>query len=394
MATLRSSLSLLLLGLGAASTQTVTTNSSRPIFTVPASADQGQHLIPWVEDPEAVDPQTVCSGYRATGVETTANRVTADLHLAAAYRGVYGNPIENLTLLVEVQAGDRLHVSIQPRYLGPENETWFVLPEVLVPKPSSGDGKASLADNDFEFTWTNDPTFSFTLARRVTGDVLFTTNGTKLVYEDQFLEFASPLPENYNLYGLGEVVRGFRLGNNLTRTLFAADAGDPIDGNIYGHHPVYLDTRYFAVGPAGGQPTYVPNATDPSAAYQSYTHGVFLRNAHAQEVLLQPSGITWRALGGAVNLYFYPGPTAEAVTTAYQQSTVGLPAMQQYWTFGFHQCRWGYENWTVLQEVVDAFREANIPLETVWSTPCLSLVPLLFSPCISANASQKPTSTI
>ena len=37
-----------------------------------------------------------------------------------------------------------------------------------------------------------------------------------LVYEDQFIEFVSALPENYNLYGLGEVFRGFRLGNNLT----------------------------------------------------------------------------------------------------------------------------------------------------------------------------------
>ena len=41
--------------------------------------------------------------------------------------------------------------------------------------------------------------------------------------------------------------------------------------------------------------------------------------------------------------------------------------MQMYWTFGFHQCRWGYENWTVLQEVVDGYANAGIQLEAVWN---------------------------
>ena len=59
--------------------------------------------------------------------------------------------------------------------------------------------------------------------------VLFSTEGTKLVFENQFVEFASSLPENYNLYGLGESIHGLRLGNNSTKTIYAADAGDPID---------------------------------------------------------------------------------------------------------------------------------------------------------------------
>ena len=131
-------------------------------------------------------------------------------------------------------------------------------------------------------------------------------------------------------------------------------------------HPIYLDTRYFETDD-NGQETYIANATDASSTYTSYTHGVFLRNAHGQEVLLRPSNITWRTLGGTIDLYFYSGPLAEDVTTSYQLSTVGLPAMQQYWTFGFHQCRWGYENWTRLQEVIDNFAKADIPLETIWS---------------------------
>lgn len=83
--------------------------------------------------------------------------------------------------------------------------------------------------------------------------------------------------------------------------------------------------------------------------------------------MLQPEGITWRTLGGSIDLYFYSGPSATDVVQKYQTSTIGLPAMQQYWTFGYHQCRWGYQNWSVLQEVVDNFAKFSIPLETIWT---------------------------
>ncbi|KAL8816033.1 MAG: hypothetical protein Q9191_008392, partial [Dirinaria sp. TL-2023a] len=41
--------------------------------------------------------------------------------------------------------------------------------------------------------------------------------------------------------------------------------------------------------------------------------------------------------------------------------------MQQYFTFGFHQCRWGYANWSQLQEVVDNYEKFGIPLENIWT---------------------------
>lgn len=143
--------------------------------------------------------------------------------------------------------------------------------------------------------------------------------------------------------------------------------GDIIDANIYGNHPIYLDTRYFEVDENTQELKYAADATDTSTQYKSYTHGVFQRNAHTQEVLLRESNITWRALGGNIDLYFYEGPTQDSVTKAYQKSAIGLPAMQQYWTFGYHQCRWGYNNWSEVESVVDNFAKFEIPLETIWS---------------------------
>ena len=207
-----------------------TTTSFRPIFTVPPEAAVGAPLLPNVNDPQAVDAQTVCPGYVGSDVVRTKNGLTATLRLAGQACNVYGTDVETLNLTVEYQSNDRLSVRIIPAILDASNMSQYILPDRLVNQPTA-DAQASTESltNDLGFVWSNDPTFSFTVLRRNTGDVLFSTEGTKLVFENQFVEFASPLPENYNLYGLGEVIHGLRLGNNFTRTLYAADVGDPVD---------------------------------------------------------------------------------------------------------------------------------------------------------------------
>lgn len=138
--------------------------------------------------------------------------------------------------------------------------------------------------------------------------------------------------------------------------------------NIYGSHPFYLDTRYYEVDASTGNLSLVTsNETNKSADYVSYSHGVYNRNSHGQDILLRPTNITWRLLGGSIDLYFFAGPSQAQITKDYQMSAVGLPAMQQYFTFGFHQCRWGYANWSQLQEVVDNYAAADVPLENIWT---------------------------
>lgn len=130
-----------------------------------------------------------------------------------------------------------------------------------------------------------------------------------------------------------------------------------------------MDTRYYEVG-SNGTKTYVPTpvnyTSNPESEYISMSHGVFLRNIHGQEVLLRPEGITWRTIGGSIDLYFYAGPSQKDVIRSYQESVTGLPALQQYWALGYHHARWGYKSWTELAEVVQNFENAGIPLETIW----------------------------
>lgn len=353
---------------GTATIAGVTTTYS-PKFTVPASADVGAPLIPNIEDPQAVDAQTVCPGYTASDVRNDTYGFSATLSLAGDACNVYGTDIETLSLTVQYQNADRLSINISPAHVDDSNSSYYFLPEEIVPRPSlDSDAESTISDNDFQFDWSNDPSFSFTVTRRSTGDVVFSTEGSVLVYENQFIEFVTSMPEDYNIYGLGEHIHGLRLGTNYTATLYAADVGDPIDDNIYGSHPFYLDTRYFEKDAVTGNLTLVTDSNEvtSNASYVSYSHGVFLRNAHGQEILMRPENITWRTLGGSIDLFLFDGPSQPEVTKQYQYGAIGLPAMQQYYTFGYHQCRWGYANWSQFEEVVENFIKFEIPLENIW----------------------------
>lgn len=336
-------------------------------FTPDASIDVGAPIIQNVLDPQAVDAQTVCPGYTASNVMYADTGLNATLTLAGNACNVYGTDIDELVLTVDVQTAHRLSVNISPAHVTAENYTQYFLQDELIDLPAQGVLTTNTQDIDLQFSYSNDPTFSFKVIRKSTGDTIFDTEGTVLVYEDQFVEFVNILPENYNLYGLGEHIHGFRLGNNYTATLWAADVGDQIDTNIYGSHPFYLDTRYYEVDNATGKHTLLTGNASAEADYVSYSHGVYQRNFHGQDQLLQSSNLTWRLIGGNIDLYFFDGPSATEVTKQYLTGAAGLPAMQQYFTFGYHQCRWGFSNWSMVSDVVTNFKNYGIPLETVWT---------------------------
>ncbi|KNG46673.1 glycoside hydrolase family 31 protein [Stemphylium lycopersici] len=350
-----------------------TLTSFNPVFTIPPTADQGVTQLPNIYDPQAVDAQDVCPGYKASDLEENDKGLSATLTLAGKPCNIYGIDVDELDLQVEYQAKGRLAVNITPKHLEASNRSHWVVPEDLIPRPQAED---SFEHTDLKFNWGNEPSFWFNIERRSTGDVIFTTKGTHLIYENQFVEVVNSLPEDYNLYGLGERIHGLRLNNNFTATIYAADVGDPIDRNLYGSHPFYLETRYFNKGSNKSntplkqselhQDSFGYDGKPKGSPYESRSHGVYYRNTHGMDVVLKPDHLSWRTLGGAIDLFFYDGPSQPEVTKEYQKSAVGLPAMQQYWTFGYHQCRWGYRNWTELRGIVETLRDFDIPMETIW----------------------------
>jgi alpha-glucosidase len=237
---------------------------------------------------------------------------------------------------------DRIHVKIQD----PANSVYQV-PASVLPRPSPSSGTHS-KDANIQFKYVASP-FSFSITRAKTGEVLFDTSAASIVFETQYLRLRTSLPENPNLYGLGEHSDPFRLNTtNYIRTLWSQDAyAIPNGANLYGNHPVYFEHR------------------------TTGTHGVFFLNSNGMDIKInntngQDQYLEYNTLGGVLDFYFVAGPTPVAVSQQYAE-VVGQPAMMPYWGFGFHNCRYGYQDAFAVAEAVYNYSKAGIPLETMWT---------------------------
>ena len=156
----------------------------------------------------------------------TSHGFIADLVLAGKPCNIYGNDVADLSLAVEYQSQKRLSFKVFPKYLAPANTSQYIIPGFITGLPDVDEGATSL-NSDLSFTWSNEPSFQFEIIRGY--EPVFSTLGTVIVFEDQFLELVTSMIPEYNVYGLAEHIGNFRLGNNLTRTFYAADDGNPID---------------------------------------------------------------------------------------------------------------------------------------------------------------------
>jgi alpha-glucosidase len=209
----------------ASSGPTSITTTYAPQFTVPDRVNYGQNLLPNIYDPKAPVAQDLCPGYRASNLGTSSTGLKAHLTLAGPACNAYGTDVHNLDLLVEYQTDSRLHINIRPSHITAHNKSWYLLSTDYVPAPNQERGSSSTSD--LTFSWLNSQRsgFGFNVTRNSTGEVLFSTTGTRLVFENQFIELVTHQSESYNIYGLGEVIHGLRMGNNFTRTIYAADVG-------------------------------------------------------------------------------------------------------------------------------------------------------------------------
>ena len=95
--------------------------------------------------------------------------------------------------------------------------------------------------------------------------------------------------------------------------------------------------------------------------------GVLIFNSNAQDYKLDEfennqAMLTYRTLGGILDVFFFAGPRPEDVIRQYQ-TVIGTPYMPPYWALGFQLCRYGYDTLDNMKAAMQRTLDANIPLD-------------------------------
>jgi alpha-glucosidase (family GH31 glycosyl hydrolase) len=237
---------------------------------------------------------------------------------------------------VSFESSSRFHI----KFTDPSKARWEI-PESILPTP--GIESTDSFNYGFAYSEPNTPA-SFVVTRKSDGVVLMNASG--LQFGDTYLSISTSLDTKSgpNVYGLGEHVDPFRLSTNShSYTMWSADVQTPVDENLYGSHPFYLELH-----------------NDGTA------DGVFLRSSNGMDVFLYSDHATFNVNGGVIDLYLLTGPSPTQVIQQYHQ-VIGKPMVPPYWSLGWHQCRYGYPNIQFTEQVVQNYSKAGIPLETIWN---------------------------
>ncbi|MCI4393474.1 hypothetical protein PGIGA_G00157810 [Pangasianodon gigas] len=290
-------------------------------FTRAASEKSG---IPWCYYPPDFP------SYTLVAINDTETGLSGKL--VRTQKTYYPKDIEMLKLDVLYESNSRLRIKITD----PAQQRFQVPIDVPVVEKR--------APNPLYTVEFSKQPFGIIVKRTQNGAVLLNTTVAPLFYADQFLQMSTSLPSTF-VYGLGE--HRSNLMHDVqwsTFTMWARDAAPEELINLYGVHPFYLLME-----------------TDGLA------HGSFLLNSNAMDVVLQPApALTWRTIGGILDLYIFLGPDPSSVVSEYVE-VVGKPAMPVYWALGYHLCRWGYDSSNKTWEVVREMRNYGIPQEVQWN---------------------------
>ncbi|CAN1137851.1 Alpha-xylosidase 1 [Linum perenne] len=303
-------------------------------------------------------PSKIGNGYRLISIQQTPDGALLGQLQVKQPNDIYGPDIPLLQLFVKQEIEDRLRVHITDA----EKQRWEVpydlLPRQHPPTKTAaqlGVQDSSTTSGELIFNYTEDP-FSFSVTRKSDGETLFNSRSEEsdpfgsMVFKDQYIEISTKLPEEASLYGLGESTRpsGIKLKAGESYTLYVSDAmASEVNIPLCGSHPVYMDLR-------------------DVKGEEAHAHGVLLLNSNGMDVFYRGTSLTYKIIGGVLDFYFFAGQTPLRVVDQYT-SLIGRPAPMPYWAFGFHQSKWGYKDISVVEEVIEKYNKAQIPLDVIWS---------------------------
>jgi alpha-glucosidase (family GH31 glycosyl hydrolase) len=217
------------------------------------------------------------------------------------------------------------------------------------PFPHFKDGpECSLNESDFDVLFRNNP-LSVTVFRKSTKEAIFDTKSFEFIFSDTYIQWGTTLPTP-NIYGLGERTYGLNLGPTGTYTIWNKDSAARIENgttgnNLYGSHPVYL-------------------VREKSNLFSM----VYLRNSNAMDVVIENgANLTYKLTGGIIDLVIFGGGHSPETLVEEYHKYLGGWKLFPLWAHGYHQSRWGYQNVSMLEEVLGNFTIFNLPMDVIWS---------------------------
>ncbi|KAL7670521.1 hypothetical protein ACOME3_005456 [Neoechinorhynchus agilis] len=195
----------------------------------------------------------------------------------------------------------------------------------------------------FDVQVTHEP-FALVIKQKRTGEVLFDSRIGPLMYGDQFLQISTLLP-SHSVYGLGEHRNSYKLSSTWQTLSFWNRDQPPVIGfNLYGSHPVAM-----------------------YAGKDGNKYGIFMLNSNAMDAVLQPApALTFRTIGGVIDLFIYAGPTSFDVVRQHY-NIVQRPHFQPYWAFGFNLCRYGYQSIDEVRQIYERMKLIGFPYDVQWT---------------------------
>ncbi len=250
--------------------------------------------------------------------------------------------LRNLNMSIQCYGLNHLRVSIRDT----DSQRWEI-PEEYPYSYATGSEFCDYRDLDVVFDIHQKP-FSFKIIRKSTNEPLLNTENFPLIFSKYYMELTTKMP-SFDFYGFGERSDKLQMTPG-SYTIFPKDQPDTVENgkpgnNLYGQQPVYL-------------------MREASGNY----HLVLLRNSNAMEIQIgDDQSLKYQVVGGIFDFQIFLGSKdPESVVETYHQY-LGKWTMPPFWSLGFHQSKWGYNNVKALNDVMQGYQDYQIPLDVIWS---------------------------
>ena len=277
--------------------------------------------------------------------------------------------IENLNITLDLEYGKFVHLKIKDasekrwevpeidvlnkEYLKNKNKYRISLSQNLT-KLELLSFNIELLYNDNNNNNSNNE-FSFKLTNKNNSEFYYFTTSKNFLYSDTYINFESKLTSD-NIYGFGERTHDFKLDDG-TYTIWPHDCGGTTydygngGNNQYSHQPIGLH----------------------KTKYQNLWLGFVFLNTNAQDVVIKSNNqnnnkdtyLAHKTIGGIIDYYIIVNNSPEEVVKNIH-FLIGIPPLPPYWSLGYHQSRYGYNNFGEFKNVYEKYKSLSIPIDTMW----------------------------